>query len=190
MSPMVTCPKCGAATDAGAAFCQNCGGALAGAAAAPAGARPAAAVHYGGFWIRFLAAFIDGIIIEAVVIPVSFVLGAMVGAAGSAAGGANQMAMQMTAAMLGACVGIFANVLYFTFLESSSKQATLGKMILGLKVTDHSYQRISVGRALGRTLSKYISALILLIGYIMAGFTDRKQALHDMIAGTYVIYAR
>jgi uncharacterized RDD family membrane protein YckC len=59
-------------------------------------------------------------------------------------------------------------------------------MALSMKVTDLQGNRISFARATGRHFAKYISAMILLIGYIMAGFTERKQALHDMIAGTLV----
>lgn len=76
--------------------------------------------------------------------------------------------------------------IYEAVMESSSKQATLGKMALGLKVTDEQGRRISFVRATGRYFSKIISGMILCIGYIMAGFTARKQALHDMIAGTLV----
>jgi uncharacterized RDD family membrane protein YckC len=60
-------------------------------------------------------------------------------------------------------------------------------MLLGLKVTDLNGHRISVGRAAGRWFSKIISAMILAIGYIMVGFTEKKQGLHDMIAGTLVV---
>lgn len=79
-----------------------------------------------------------------------------------------------------------ANWIYEAAMESSSKQATLGKMALGLKVTDLEGRRISFARATGRHFAKLLSGMILLIGYIMAGFTERKQALHDMIAGTLV----
>jgi uncharacterized RDD family membrane protein YckC len=79
-----------------------------------------------------------------------------------------------------------ANWIYEAALESSSKQATLGKMALALKVTDLAGQRISFVRATGRHFAKILSGMILMIGYIMAGFTERKQALHDMIAGTLV----
>ena len=72
-------------------------------------------------------------------------------------------------------------------MESSVNQGTIGKMALNLKVTDLNGERISFGRATGRFFAKYISSITLLIGYIMAAFTERKQALHDMIAGTYVI---
>jgi len=79
------------------------------------------------------------------------------------------------------------NWLYYALLESSAWQATLGKKALGLEVTDMQGMRISFGRATGRFFAKIISSIILFIGFIMAGFTEKKQALHDMIAGTLVI---
>jgi uncharacterized RDD family membrane protein YckC len=77
--------------------------------------------------------------------------------------------------------------LYFSLMESSVWQATVGKKLLGLTVTDLEGRRISFGRATGRYFAKIISSLILFIGYMMAGFTEKKQALHDMIAGTLVL---
>ena len=77
--------------------------------------------------------------------------------------------------------------LYFALLEASSRQATVGKLAMSIKVTDLSGQRISFGRATGRTFGKFVSSMILMIGYIMAAFTARKQALHDLMAGCLVI---
>ncbi len=77
--------------------------------------------------------------------------------------------------------------LYFALMESSKNQGTLGKMALGLKVTDMDGNKISFGRATGRYFSKILSGMILMIGYIIAGFTDKKQALHDMIASCLVL---
>ena len=77
--------------------------------------------------------------------------------------------------------------LYFALSESSRTQATLGKMIVGLYVTDEDGRRISFGRATGRHFGKYISGVILGIGFLMAGFTARKQGLHDMLARTLVM---
>jgi uncharacterized RDD family membrane protein YckC len=78
--------------------------------------------------------------------------------------------------------------LYFAYLESGEKQATWGKQILGLYVTDLAGNRISFGRASGRFFAKIITGLIpLFLGFIMAGFTERKQALHDMIASCLVL---
>ena len=79
------------------------------------------------------------------------------------------------------------NWLYYALLESSAWQATLGKKALGLEVTDMQGARISFGRATGRFFAKIISSIILCIGFIMIGFTEKKQGLHDMIAGTLVI---
>lgn len=76
--------------------------------------------------------------------------------------------------------------LYFALMESSKLQATIGKMVVGAMVTDLEGNRISFGRATGRYFGKILSGIILLIGYIMAGFTEKKQALHDMLAGTLV----
>jgi uncharacterized RDD family membrane protein YckC len=84
-------------------------------------------------------------------------------------------------------LAIVFNWLYYALLESSAWQATLGKKALGLEVTDMAGQRISFARATGRYFGKIVSAFILMIGFIMAGFTAQKQALHDMMAGCLVI---
>jgi uncharacterized RDD family membrane protein YckC len=76
---------------------------------------------------------------------------------------------------------------YFTLLESSRLQATLGKLLCGMKVNDLSGHRISFLRATGRFFGKILSGQILLIGYLMAAFTKRKQSLHDLLAGTVVV---
>jgi len=72
-------------------------------------------------------------------------------------------------------------------MESSELQATLGKMALGICVTDKYGNRISFGRATGRHFAKIISSLTLGIGYLAAAFTEKKQALHDIIAGCLVL---
>jgi len=92
-----------------------------------------------------------------------------------------------TFATISSGLSIGVGVAYYVGQESSRKQATLGKRALGIIVTDLHGNRISNGRAVGRYFAKLLSALILLIGYFMAGFTEKKQALHDMIAGTLVV---
>src|SRR6185503_12528829 len=84
-------------------------------------------------------------------------------------------------------VVIFGGWLYQTLMESSKLQATLGKMALGLRVTDLDGNRISWGRANARYFASILSMMTLYIGYIMAAFTQKKQALHDMVAGTLVL---
>jgi uncharacterized RDD family membrane protein YckC len=68
--------------------------------------------------------------------------------------------------------------------------ATPGKMALGLKVIRPDGSKLDVGRAIGRYFAKMLSAIILYIGYIMAGFDSQKRALHDMICDTRVIKTR
>lgn len=145
----------------------------------------AGGVRYGGFWIRFVAAVIDAIIVQAVVMPIAFVVGGVTGFAGAIGGHVNP-ALPLVGGFFGFVIGIAGTWLYEAFMTSSVRQATLGKMIFGMKVTDLNGNRISFERASGRYFAKWLSALTLLIGYIIAGFTERKQALHDMIAGTLV----
>ena len=78
--------------------------------------------------------------------------------------------------------------LYNALCESSAKQATLGKMLLRIKVVDEKGQRITFLRATGRTLARVLSYITFYIGFIMAGCTKRNRALHDMIAQTYVVH--
>ncbi len=85
-------------------------------------------------------------------------------------------------------VAVVGPWLYHAFLESSEWQATAGKKALGLVVTDLGGARISFARASGRHFAKLITGLIPLgVGYILAGVTEKKQALHDMIAGCLVL---
>jgi uncharacterized RDD family membrane protein YckC len=140
---------------------------------------------YGGFWIRVVAALIDWLLVGLVMFPISLMVRAMIGVAG--------MAVSMPRVGVGIVNVIIAGVLdacaawlYEALMESSSKQATLGKMVVGVKVTDLNGNRISFARATGRHFAKILSSVILFIGYIMVGFTERKQGLHDMIAGTLV----
>jgi uncharacterized RDD family membrane protein YckC len=194
------CTQCGASLLAGSKFCTNCGATLgsapastvpvtmpsgygAGAAAAPAYAPVVAAPRPGGFWIRFVAAIIDAIVVQVIVIPLSFVVGLIVGLLGGQGQGTTTFA-----GFLGAVVGLVVPWIYEAAMTSSEKQATLGKLAVGLKVVGEDGGRISFARATGRWAAKIVSTLTLLIGYIMAGFTDRKRALHDMLAGTYVVY--
>jgi uncharacterized RDD family membrane protein YckC len=78
--------------------------------------------------------------------------------------------------------------LYFAGMESSARQATFGKSVMSLRVANYEGRRISFGHATGRFFAKIVSGMIpLAIGYIMAAFTEKKQALHDLIAGTLVL---
>lgn len=80
-----------------------------------------------------------------------------------------------------------AQLLYFAYFESAARGASPGKMLLGIKVVDVRRQRVSFGRAFGRNVAKFVSGAILLVGYIVALRSDRRQALHDQIANTLVV---
>ncbi|TAG15737.1 MAG: RDD family protein [Cytophagia bacterium] len=101
-------------------------------------------------------------------------------------------ALGMASAMAGAgillqVIGLAVSGTYFILMESSERQATVGKLAMGIKVTDLNGQRITRMAAFIRFIGKIVSGIILLIGYIMAAFTEKKQALHDIIANTLVL---
>jgi len=145
-------------------------------------------VKYAGFWIRFVAYIIDSILLGIIIGPIFFMFFAP--AAGFASFADDPEAIAIFAAGMSGFVVIelVIYLLYFAGMESSKYQATLGKMAIGVIVIDENGNRISFGRAVGRLLSKILSGLILYIGFIMAGFDSRKQALHDKIASTLVVY--
>jgi uncharacterized RDD family membrane protein YckC len=185
------CPACGKEAPELTNFCQYCGQTLNWAAGEPqiqrtAGRSPAA-VKYAGFWLRFVAFVIDCIFISIVILGavtvVAFILGVPVGpGAGRYGGKAFGVAFGIRH-----CIGILVVWLYWALMESSPKQATLGKMALGLKVTDLQGERLSFARATGRFFGKFVSELILFVGFMMAGWTEKKQALHDIMAGALVV---
>ncbi len=207
-SGTVYCNRCGTQNSALARFCANCGTPfsaelqqavpqsdtpeIAPRPQSPAWQPPvsysttAPTTRYGGFWIRFVAALIDGVLVGIVVLPFRLMIGLFIGAAGMAVSMPG-IGVHIVKFIVGGAFSLCGYWIYEAAMESSAKQATVGKMVLGLKVTDLEGHRISFARATGRHFAKLISAMILLIGYIMAGFNERKQALHDMIAGTLVV---
>jgi uncharacterized RDD family membrane protein YckC len=145
--------------------------------------------NYAGFWIRFGAAFIDGIIMRIATFIVEFVCGVIAGAASGAqttSGGTSDA--ELVAALVAMVVAIVVEWLYFALMTASKHQATLGKLACGLRVTDVNGNRLTFARATGRHFARMLSGLICAIGFIMAAFDERKRALHDQIAGTYVVY--
>jgi uncharacterized RDD family membrane protein YckC len=127
---------------------------------------------YAGFWRRFAAYAIDYVVV---------LLGtAVLGAAATLAGLGDDGARLSLAALIG-------YFLYCTLLESSAWQATLGKRALGLQVTNALGERIGFARAAARFVAKVLSVLTLCLGYLLVLVTPRRQALHDLIAGTLVV---
>ena len=145
---------------------------------------------YAGFWKRVLASVIDTILFS---IPF-FILGFIIGFADVFAYGYDPYYDDLYYSpeadifySLLDLLGIFIFWIYCAAFESSSYQATPGKMALGIIVTDLDGNRISFLRATARYFGTWLSGCIFCIGYMMAGWTDKKQALHDMIAGTLVV---
>ena len=204
------CSKCGANVPEGVAFCSACGQPVPSTSAPPPAPAPSQyppayvpppqgawqtsarqPVAYAGFWLRFVAFIIDAIVLHFVFTIVTLPFIASMGIRGIMRGRMPMSPEELIPLLRGLfhilLIRTVLNWLYYALLESSSWQATLGKKALGLEVTDMQGMRISFGRATGRFFAKFISGIILLIGFIMAGFTEKKQALHDMIAGTLVI---
>jgi uncharacterized RDD family membrane protein YckC/Tfp pilus assembly protein PilE len=187
MSNTIDCQSCQTPNPYTAKFCVNCGNSLAIASQSPydspqqQDAPPMAASYiYAGFWKRVIAYIIDYIIIYVLILTIS------VGLLGvSVAPTSMNLAIAQTFALLGIWLTIC--FLYFALLESSSSQATLGKRLLGIKVTDMQGHQLSFAHAAGRQLSGIISNFTFSIGYLMAAFTGRKQALHDIIASAVVV---
>lgn len=193
------CPSCGRQTPDGAQFCTSCGAYLTApvsnapppAAPQPIGAPPAATTPsgrlYAGFWIRFLAVFIDGIILQVAsfILALPFIL--VLGLASASGGRTAEDLASATLSLLLFPLCIALNWLYEAGFTSSARQATPGKMALNLVVTDLGENRISFGRATGRHFGKYLSSFSLLVGYLIQPFTEKRQALHDLLAGTLVL---
>ncbi|MEN8237237.1 MAG: RDD family protein [Pseudomonadota bacterium] len=118
---------------------------------------------------------------------ISFVIGVFIGIIVGVNGGDQQ-----TAAIFGGIAGFFVGTiggwLYYALQYASRFQANLGMRCFGIQVVDYNYQRISFGRATDRFFAKIISGLTLGIGFLMIAFTERKQGLHDFMAGTYMVY--
>jgi len=121
---------------------------------------------YGGFWRRAAAICLDGLIVFLVTVLASLVV-------------SDGLLLRLMSVLV-ACA-------YYAGFHSSSWQATPGKRIYGIKVTDDKGGRISLARAIGRYFATWLSGLILGIGFLMAGFSHKRQALHDMICGTLVV---
>jgi len=140
---------------------------------------------YAGFWLR-LAAFVLDVFGLVVIYTVVYIIGLIViGQSNAAPDEAIQTRLQLTRVLL-----IATPWLYYTVAESSRHQGTFGKRMIGLRVVDEAGRRISFARANGRFWSKQLSALTCGVGYVVCAFTQRKQALHDLMSGCYVVSIR
>ena len=140
----------------------------------------APSVEYAGLWRRFMAFAIDlmvaGLVVFALAMILPIVLGPRIGVPG---GGVIVASF--------AIVWLIVTWFYWALMESSSRQSTVGKVLMGMVVTDIDGKRVSFRRATGRHFGKLPSALVILAGFIMIGFTAKKQGLHDLITGSLVV---
>jgi len=175
------CSNCGHEMPQSRRFCSECG-----TEQSPNASMTTEVPSYAGFWIRVAASVVDSLLSMAlsvlIVLPLSFALGISMASSGygDSAHGAGSV--------LGWIIGMIVGWLYYTVGESSTWQASVGKKLLGLKVTDLDGQQISFGKANARYWSKILSSLLLAIGYLMVAFSEKKQGLHDRIADTLVVH--
>ena len=141
---------------------------------------------YAGFWRRFAAAMIDGILMSIVNQILYAVTGVNNRMQEVLLEDPSDYSGLISVAGPSWAMGFAIQLAYFVYFESSERQATFGKQAMGLIVTDMNGNRIDMGKAVVRYLSKIVSAVVILIGYLMQPFTEKKQALHDIIAGTLV----
>lgn len=159
-------------------------------------------VNHAGFLLRFVAYFIDrlvvGFISFVVILPMLAIFGISVFGMSRVTDLSNFENLDdgakfaLIAGLIAAystfiVIAVAISWLYYALMESSSRQATLGKLAAGIKVTDMNGNRISFLNATGRYFAKILSGLMFGIGYVMIIFTEKKQGLHDIIAGTLVI---
>ncbi len=155
--------------------------------------------NYAGFWLRFAAYIIDQFVIGVAgfIIAVPIILGII-------AFGLNLDGIKhpreffahdglllvggiVGLIMLAVMFSIVMKWLYYALMESSKYQGTIGKIAVSIKVVDMEGNPVTFGRASGRYFSRIITNMTFLIGYIIAGFTEKKQALHDLIASCLVV---
>ena len=135
-----------------------------------------------GFWIRFVASFIDGIILLILIILLASISLVIFGAALGEGAGVGMFLLVFILASI-------ATILYKPIMEASEYQGTVGKYALGMKVVDKNGQRITMTSSFLRTILYIIGAqgFLLCLGVVMIGFTEYKQGLHDILANTYVV---
>ena len=208
---MKRCPRCGAENPDDAAFCSGCAQPFGvvpsgGQAYPPPPGQPAyqppgwqqyppgygyqqpGYPRYAGFWIRFVAAFIDGLILSVAFFPINLVFSALSDRFYVWGSWDWREGVSAGLLILFNLIRVGAGWAYYTVM-TGRYGATLGKMLLKLKVVGEDMGPVSYGTAaLREIVGKFVSGLVCAIGYIWAGFDDRKQAWHDKIAHTFVIY--
>lgn len=143
-------------------------------------------VVYAGFWKRFAANFIDSFIVGMVGGVIGAVIGALFGIA-MYGGGMDPAAGTLLSHAMNIVLGVVLGLVYYGGFHSSESQATPGKMLIGIKVARSDGDRLTPMRAGARFLATYLNLFTFGIGWLMAAFTERKQALHDFLCDTVVV---
>ena len=149
-------------------------------------------VVYAGFWKRVAAYLIDAFVVGVAAQIVQMLLMAVFFGLNMGSFASSPETMFSSASGIAFLVSVYLFPLaiqaaYYAAFHASSKQATLGKMAVGIKVVRGDGRRITLARGIGRFFGFLLSGLILAIGYLMAAFTERKQGLHDMLCDTLVV---
>jgi uncharacterized RDD family membrane protein YckC len=167
------CRQCGKQLDEHEQFCTGCG---------------TFSNIYAGFWKRLFAYFLDFLILQGVGIIVGFAVGAITAIIDPLAF-ESEAASQATQARLTPILVILIQLFFWLYCATmeSQKQATLGKMALGIKVTDTNGNKISFARASARHFAKILSIIPIGFGFFMVAFTDKKQGLHDIITKCIIV---
>jgi len=138
---------------------------------------------FAGFWIRFAALFIDGIVLSLSVVVLGWILNVVIG------NSLDNVSVN-TLSLIGQVMGFILFILYFALMESSSKQGSVGKMALGIKVVDKNGQKISFGRAILRNIVKMLSLrfwFVLVVSIVLVVIIKEKKSIHDKLVGTAVV---
>lgn len=169
------CSNCGSQNDDNSVYCNSCGSTI------------SAGHEYAGYWRRYGAYLLDLVLIYIGFFIVLF--GTLFVNLGTTASSRGTSGTSGTGLLTCLCFPAYfiLVILYFAIFESSAAQGSLGKMAVGMKVVDMEGNRISFGKSLVRQLAKILSILILGIGFFICGFTEKRQGLHDIIAGTLVV---
>ncbi len=142
-------------------------------------------LRYSGFWVRGAAHVIDGLVLAIISMIIVMPLGFLIGFTSAMS---ESKFMEFMGQVVMIIIGFAVSWAYYIFMTHKF-QATLGKMAVGAKVLDENGQRLSLGKiVLRETIGKFISGIIMGIGYLMIAFTSKKQGLHDMISGSVVVY--
>ena len=164
----MSCPRCMRVNEPGSAYCYNCGLPLEGVAPGDTWQGQ----ERGGFWIRVVASLLDGVVLWVISVVIAGIL-----------------FQSWSSSGVGFGIDILFGAAYAT-IGVSIWARTLGKHWLGLRVVRPDGSRVGFWRALARFFATYLSAAILLIGFLMVAFRQDKRALHDLICDTVVIRVR